>query len=101
MAKKQEPTPERNLDCFYWLPVDKWTVDTTMTLHEIEGKKQCKLCDSWVGRKYQESHVKFHVKEKKVIMARIAAENIAAANEARALKREERRLLKLLENGAK
>lgn len=57
-----------------WLPVSKWSFDTIINQHEVDGMYCCKVCDGWVSRADVDKHVNTHVNQEKARAARVKEE---------------------------
>ena len=87
-------TPEFNLDCFAWLPSEKWTPEHLMG-PTLGGDIMCKICDKYISLRIREEHIKIHVKERdiltkkrKKIAEKKRIENMRLAREAKKLMQE-------------
>lgn len=86
-SPRTKKTEDKFLQAFEWLPLDRWNEDTLIGPN-LPDKGMCKVCDTWIDRSKLQSHIDTHIKEMKVILAKIREEKAAEAAERRRLKKE-------------
>lgn len=89
---KRKPT-RADYDCFRWLPIERWNMDTLMG-PTLGPNIFCKICDTYISGWEAEKHINRHVSTRKKQLAddkkKAAALRLEKAREARALKAQEK-----------
>ena len=83
-----------HLKAFDWLPLERWTPDSILCDFQVEGKRNCKVCDKWIPRSEEESHVAKHVREVKVLKKKAKDEAAKKRDAARKAAQKERSAMK-------
>lgn len=86
--------PEWKLEAFSWLDLEEWTPERLLTLSSVEGKRYCKVCDTWVLPGDEKKHVVSHVKQVRELRKKCAAEAKRAREEGKKRAAAERKRLK-------
>jgi len=83
-------TPDWKLDCFYWLPHERWVAASIISHRpENDGTHYCKVCDAFVAPNELEPHATVHRNEVKALAKRRKRDSLKRAREASAIKRRE------------
>jgi hypothetical protein len=94
-------TPLHNLECFEWLPVERWTAKMLLSDPNRDGGRYCKVCDKTIPENDAEKHATFHRNEWKKVKVRRAAEAKKAREEGKKRAAENRKALREAAKNAK
>lgn len=86
--------PEWKLEAFEWLALDRWTPDFLLADYSVEGKRYCKVCDTWVSRADEKKHVGLHRQQWLDVKKKRASEAKRAREEGKKRAAEERKRLR-------
>jgi hypothetical protein len=86
--------PDWKLESFSWLAVDRWTPEYLLADYVVEGKRYCKVCDTWVLPVDEKKHVASHVKQWREIKKKQAADAKRAREEGKKRAAAERKRLR-------
>jgi hypothetical protein len=77
-----EQQAEHDMDAWSWLPFHQWTPDRLLNEHILNGKRYCKVTDTWVLTHEAEAHCQRLVEDEKARRLRRKEEGQAAGLEA-------------------
>ena len=91
-------TPHRNLEGYSWLPEERWVASALLTdpVHQVGGKRYCKVCDAWVIPDESDKHARYHRRECAALKKYKATLAARKAREDKAVKAREKKLEKAL-----